>query len=219
MAEPSNPVSTRRPAWTTYTEEDALRDATLVSRMSPCMKSQRGVVVFRRDTGVVSRGFNGQPPPFTCDGSTACREACSRLCVHAEMAALMSLGRLLPVSRKGSIHRFYVRRAGDDGRWGLFIHRSVRSDEPEVFHNHPWSGLALILGSYVEETPDSAPRRVRILNVVGHRRSHRVEIDQPVWTVFLHFRRRGGGSWWFHDRVGKRLGAGGVPWRGPDESP
>lgn len=131
------------------------------------------------------------------------------------------LGRLLPVSRKGSIHRFYVRRAGDEGRWGLFVHRIVRSDEPEVFHNHPWDGVALVLGSYVEETPEVPPRRIRIVNRIGHRRSHRVEIDRPVWTVFLHFRRRDGGSWWFHDRAGNRMDVGGTgnPWRGPDARP
>jgi hypothetical protein len=128
------------------------------------------------------------------------------------------LGRLLPVSRKGSIHRFYVRRAGDEGRWGLFVHRIVRSDDPEVFHNHPWNGIALIFGSYIEETPTEAPRRVRVFNRIGYRRSHRAEIDRPVWTLFLHFKRQGDGSWWFHDRQGNRIPIGEdvVPWRGPD---
>jgi hypothetical protein len=125
-----------------------------------------------------------------------------------------ALGRLLPASRKGGLHRFYVRRGGDHGRWGLFVHRIVRSDEPGVFHNHPWDGVALIFGSYVEETPGSPPRTVRLLNRVGHRRPHRVEIRRPTWTVFLHFRRQSDGSWWFQDRDGRRLSE--TPWRGPD---
>lgn len=126
------------------------------------------------------------------------------------------LGWLLPVSRKGSIHRFYVRRAGD-GCWGLFVHRIVRSDKKGVFHTHPWDGMALVLGSYVEEAPDSPPRRVRFFNRIWHRRPHRVDIDRPVWTLFLHFRRQG--DWWFSDRSGQRLEVNGEtvsPWRGPD---
>lgn len=134
------------------------------------------------------------------------------------------LGRVLRASRKGALHRFYLRRAGDDGRWGLFVHRIMRSDDVEVFHNHPWDGVALVLGSYIEETPTTPRRLVRLFNVVRHRGSHRVELPdgKPVWTLFLHFRRREDGAWWFHDRAGKVLlyfGADGVPvqpWRGPD---
>jgi hypothetical protein len=134
------------------------------------------------------------------------------------------LGRWLPASRKGALHRFYLRRAGDKGRWGLFIHRIMRSDDVEVFHNHPWDGVALVLGSYLEETPTTPRRVVRLLNRVRHRGSHRVDLPdgKPVWTIFLHFRRQDDGSWWFHDRNGNVLryfGASGEPlrpWRGPD---
>lgn len=128
---------------------------------------------------------------------------------------------LLPTSKKGSIHRYYVHRGGDDGRWGLFIHRIVKSDDKGVFHNHPWDGVAFVFGSYLEETPTSTPRRVWLLNKIGNRRSHRVEIRKPVWTIFLHFRRKDGGRWWFHDRAGNRIDGKGEghaenPWRGPD---
>lgn len=140
------------------------------------------------------------------------------------------LGRLLPVSRKGSIHRFYLRR-GSEGvsgwrAWGLFVHRIVRSDAAEVFHNHPWNGVALIFGGYWEETPTTPLRWVSGLNWIGHQRSHRVEIERPTWTLFLHF-ERANGAWGFHDRSrrpcdveGRPLapspGPAVSPWRGPD---
>jgi hypothetical protein len=139
------------------------------------------------------------------------------------------LARILPFSGKGVIHRFYLRRAGDTGRWGLFLHRIVASDAPEVFHNHPWDGVSFIFGSYLEETPISAPRRVRFFNRIYRRKSHRVDIDKPTWTLFLHFKRQG--PWGFHDRFARpvyfyvpeheRDGSsehGGSPWRGPDSS-
>jgi hypothetical protein len=101
----------------------------------------------------------------------------------------------------------------------------MRDDDVEVFHNHPWDGIAFVFGSYYEETPTTPLRLVRLFNRVRHRGSHRVELPhgKPVWTLFLHFKRQGDGSWWFHDRMGNILlhfGAGGGaptrPWRGPD---
>ena len=41
-------------------------------------------------------GFNHPPAPFTCDGSTACREACGKVCVHAEADALLQATKGLP---------------------------------------------------------------------------------------------------------------------------
>lgn len=75
-----------------YTEQDALKAAVCFAGLAPCRKSQRGVILFQRDKGALSGGFNHQPPPFTCDGSAACRDACSKLCVHAEQMAINSLG-------------------------------------------------------------------------------------------------------------------------------
>lgn len=76
-----------------YTESMALEEATRVAQKSPCAKSQRGVVIFHRDHGLVASGFNEQPSPFRCDGSEECRENCNKLCVHAESAALHELSR------------------------------------------------------------------------------------------------------------------------------
>jgi len=80
-----------------FTEQDALRHATLVGAQSPCAKSKRGVVVFLRDRtkfedpGEYSVGTNEPPWPMACDGSEACRANCNKLCVHAEASALLNL--------------------------------------------------------------------------------------------------------------------------------
>lgn len=94
------------------------------------------------------------------------------------------LGRVLRASRKGSIHRFYLRRAGDEGRWGLFIHRIMQDDDKEVFHNHPWDGIALVFGSYFEETPTTPLKSVRFFNRVRHRGSHRVGFASKILCTF-----------------------------------
>jgi len=75
-------------------EQAALRDAIEAGRQSPCAKSKRGVVIFRR-TGrdILGTGFNAPPPGFTCDGSETCRAACSNVAVHAEQAALIDAHR------------------------------------------------------------------------------------------------------------------------------
>ena len=72
-------------------EHRALELAIEAAKQSPCSKSKRGVVVwddhFGQDEPVT--GFNGPPPGFACDGTDACRKACGRICVHAEIRALM----------------------------------------------------------------------------------------------------------------------------------
>lgn len=74
----------------TYTEQDALRDAVEVAKLSPCCKSKRGVVIFN-EAGLIARGNNHPPSPWICDGSEACRSACNQICVHAEQEALLLL--------------------------------------------------------------------------------------------------------------------------------
>ncbi len=73
-------------------EREALQLAIDAALKSPCCKSKRGVVAW--DARSASRekpvtGFNGPPPGFACDGTDACRAACGKLCVHAEIRALM----------------------------------------------------------------------------------------------------------------------------------
>ena len=72
------------------TEHEALEHAIRVASLAPCAKSKRGVVIFHRESPeVFSRGFNTPPPGFACDGSSACRVNCNKLCVHAEDMALI----------------------------------------------------------------------------------------------------------------------------------
>lgn len=71
-----------------YTQDDALRAAIMQAILSPCSKSKRGVVIFNREFGPLGGGHNHPPRGFRCDGSEACRHACNKLCVHAEVAAM-----------------------------------------------------------------------------------------------------------------------------------
>lgn len=71
-----------------FNQHQALKAAVAVARLSPCMKSQRGVVIFDLERGVLARGTNHRVDEQSCDGSPACRSACAKLCVHAELDAL-----------------------------------------------------------------------------------------------------------------------------------
>lgn len=76
-----------------YSEQHALLAATRIGQRSPCAKSQRGVVIFHRERGLLASGYNAQPFPFQCDGSELCRANCNKLCVHAEVRAIHELYR------------------------------------------------------------------------------------------------------------------------------
>lgn len=72
------------------TPERALERAVQIGARSPCVKSKRGVVVFRSDSRYLAgEGYNAPPFPFVCDGSEACQTACGKVCVHAEQAVLV----------------------------------------------------------------------------------------------------------------------------------
>lgn len=69
--------------------------AVAAGARSPCAKSKRGVALYDFALGearVVARAWNSPPPGFACDGSAACRAACREVCVHAEIAALITAG-------------------------------------------------------------------------------------------------------------------------------
>jgi deoxycytidylate deaminase len=93
----------------------AIEGAEGAARMSPCAKSKRGAVVYRRVSGTpdlevaeetFGAGYNGPPWAYygddpdhelLCDGSEQCRSDCGRRCVHAEQRALDSvIDRLFP---------------------------------------------------------------------------------------------------------------------------
>lgn len=62
------------------------------AKMSPCAKSKRGVVILQVDGTVAGCGFNHPPDGLRCTGDDACRAACGKICVHAEMMALRNAG-------------------------------------------------------------------------------------------------------------------------------
>ena len=71
-----------------FDENWALLEATKIASESPC-QSKRGVIIWHREHGIVSGGYNNQPSGFSCDGSEKCRCNCAKTAVHAEQAALI----------------------------------------------------------------------------------------------------------------------------------
>lgn len=120
----------------------------------------------------------------------------------------------IKVSRRDNCDRYYVWQ-----RWGfgLFIHKLHTTETPGVFHNHPWDGISLIIGSYREQTRGSRPVWRTFLNYVRAERHHRVEVDSVVYTIFFHFRRKKNHSWTVVDNAGKVIKQ--EPWRGVGGDP
>ena len=117
--------------------------------------------------------------------------------------------------------RFYLWRGK---RWALFAHHIVKSDAPG-FHTHPWDGISILFGTYVETRLKSGPkggsndasrRRLTharwLVNFIAADVPHRIDIERPLWTLFLHFNRRN--AWAIFDEHGNRLAT--EPWRGPN---
>lgn len=77
----------------TYKPADALTLAAQIATCSPCHKSKRGVVIFNKN-GVFAAGYNQPPGGAPCANAPECREACGKVCVHAEQDALQHLLRV-----------------------------------------------------------------------------------------------------------------------------
>lgn len=102
-----------------FTVAQAMVDyAREIAMQSGCMTSQRGAVVWPMPPYplrhpldpsrlLLARGTNHQPAPHRCDGSQECQDACSKLCVHAESAALRALGQ--GWSGLGGLHMLHVK--------------------------------------------------------------------------------------------------------------
>lgn len=71
-----------------YNEWQAVFDAYSEALKSTCIKSQRGVIIFNRREGILSRGYNGPPNGFLCN-EAFCVNMCSQRAVHAEQMALL----------------------------------------------------------------------------------------------------------------------------------
>ncbi len=116
----------------------------------------------------------------------------------------------MKVSRRDNLDRYYVLQAFG---FGLFVHHMHHDEEPDVFHSHPWDGISLILGSYLEERFGEMPKTRTLFNVIRATRFHRVSLpDGPVWSIFVHGRRPRDHRWAVMHRSGKVLDV--EPWRG-----
>jgi deoxycytidylate deaminase len=87
----------------------AIRDAMWAAKHSACAKDQRGAAVWHPEYGVIVNGHNGPPDPFTCDGSEACRAACGKLAVHAEMRAVLKYQRTVKLGPPVGMHVLHIR--------------------------------------------------------------------------------------------------------------
>ena len=89
----------------------------------------------------------------------------------------------------------------------LYLHHFHRSDNDRHVHDHPWSFLTFLFsGGYWEHVPKFAEtpegeqvrlyrRRFSLLWRPAEWR-HWVEIERPVWTLVLRFRRRRMWGFW-----------------------
>lgn len=114
---------------------------------------------------------------------------------------------MIRVSRGSSLDRYYLFKFFG---LALFLHRIHHSDSVGLYHSHPWNGISLILGSYVETIQSEAPRRRWFCNWIEAGRHHRVEVKRPTWTLFFHFRRSC--RWSVIDESGVTQSV--EPWRG-----
>jgi len=83
--------------------DDIVDYAVCAAMESPC-QSKRGVVVWDNNLRWISDGWNHQPSPFKCDGSSRCRETCGKTAVHAEQSAIVSADECL-----GECHMLHVK--------------------------------------------------------------------------------------------------------------
>lgn len=114
---------------------------------------------------------------------------------------------MFKVSRGASLDRFYLLKLFG---FGVFVHRIHHSDPVCLYHSHPWSGLSLIFGGYIEIIRGKLAVRRRWFNWVSATQHHRVVVERPVWTLFIHGRRCN--RWSIVNEHGETTSI--EPWRG-----
>lgn len=121
--------------------------------------------------------------------------------------------------------------------WRLYLHRFLTPDGERWLHDHPFSGLGVVLsGGYVEEVLPALgadPRGFlrRWFNWIPARKFHRISSVQPdTWTLFLHgpHRKQWGflqtidtddglvAAWMYHNPFDKKDSDGAHWWAEPD---
>lgn len=100
------------------------------------------------------------------------------------------------------LRRFYLFHTE---RVSAFLHYLRRGDRDRDLHDHPWDWWAVLLtGTYVEEIPvdldtytTAGDRRTKLVRrwpmiprFMKAEQLHRLHLHKPVWTLFIHFKRR-----------------------------
>lgn len=70
----------------------------------------------------------------------------------------------------------------------VFLHKIHRDTEPDNFHTHDWNAWSFIFGGYTEEIMGEGKYKRRFFNRVSAYKPHRIEVQKPVWTIFIHGR-------------------------------
>lgn len=98
--------------------------------------------------------------------------------------------------------------------FSVYLHRFRQSDADDALHNHPWSGVSLILaGGYREERLVDGKIEARTFlpgakNVLQPDTFHRVDLlAEDCWTFFVVGEKVQ--SWGFVDRLTRQF----TPWR------
>lgn len=115
-----------------YDENWALKKAAEIACKSPC-RSKRGVVIWHRNYGYISGGYNEPLAPFICDGSDKCKNNCPKTAIHAEQRALMEIVKLPNLFKTSECEMLHVKVV--DGK-------AVFSEKPSC-----WQCSKLILAS------------------------------------------------------------------------
>lgn len=117
---------------------------------------------------------------------------------------------MVKVSKRDTCDRYYLLKFLG---FGIFLHRLHKTEDYELFHNHPWSWFSIIFFSYVEEVYGKKSKTVRFFNWHKGDTFHRIIIPygrEHVWTLFFHSRRFN--KWQVKNREGKIIDE--EPWRG-----
>lgn len=86
------------------------------------------------------------------------------------------------------------------------VHHIMKSDY-DCLHDHPWTFISLLLkGSYIEHT-EKGSKKYKAGNLLYRPApyKHRLEIDKPVWSLVITFRKKR--EWGFWTK------SGWIPWK------
>ena len=76
--------------------------------------------------------------------------------------------------------------------FNIYLHKFLRSDDDRALHDHPWWNVSYLLaGQYIEHMIRAGGVHSAVRYAAGDLRlrgattAHRIEIDQPCWSLFI----------------------------------